>query len=86
MKKLSFGKILSGWFVAAVILFLVNSLTLKSSIAHSFILSLLGITLFIYPAYPDLLENKYDKEKCKIIMRVIAAVQVILSFFVQTHF
>lgn len=86
MKKLSFSKVLSGWFVIALISFVVNSFTLKSSMIHSVVLALLGIVLFVYPVYPNSLENRYDEKKCKVIIRVIAVIEIILSFFVQTTF
>lgn len=45
-----------------------------------------GFILFIYPVYPDSLENKYDSQKCKQIIRVVAVVEIILAFLVQTTF
>ncbi|MDD3369869.1 MAG: hypothetical protein PHP50_13485 [Lachnospiraceae bacterium] len=86
MKKISFGKILSTWFIVAVALFILNSFTLKSSIAHSVILSLLGITLLIYPAYPISLENRYDRKQCRLFIRIIALMQIIFSFLIHTTF
>lgn len=86
MKNLTFGKVLSRYFVAVIVLGLINMFTLKSSVAYSFILSLLGIVLLIYPVYPNSLENKYDKNKCKVIIRGIAIAEIIISFYVQTNF
>lgn len=86
MKNLSFFKIISGWFVIAVALLVANSFTFKSSLAHSVVLASLGCILFIHPVYPDSLETKYDSGKCRRIIRIIAAIEIILSFLVQTIF
>lgn len=83
MKKISFYKVLSGWFVAALALLFINNVTFKSSVMHSIILASLGVILFIRPVYPDVLENKYESGKCRQIIRIIAVIEIILSFFIQ---
>lgn len=86
MTKITFNKILSTWFIIAIVLTLINSLTLKSTIMHSVIFALLGIVLFINPVYPLTLENKYSPKRCIVIVRGIAAAEVILSFCMHTNF
>lgn len=86
MKIISFGRILSIWFFVAVVLLIINSFTLKSSIMHSVILASLGIILLIYPVYPTSLENKYSSQRCKLIVRIVAVVEIICSFFIHTTF
>lgn len=86
MKKLSFFKLLSVWFGVAVVLLLANGFLLKNSILHSIILASLGLILLIYPIYPASLENRYDSKKCRLIIRVVAVIEIIMSFFVQTAF
>lgn len=86
MKKLSFFKLLSVWFGVAVVLLLANGFLLKNSILHSIILASLGVVLLIYPIYPASLENRYDSKKCRLIIRAVAVIEIILSFFVQTAF
>lgn len=86
MKKLTFGKVSSGYFVAVIVLGLINMFTLKSSVVHSFILSLLGTVLLIWPVYSNSLENKYDKSRCKVFIRAIAIVEIIISFCIHTNF
>ena len=81
MKRMTFAKILVNWFVVALILFLINSFTLRSSFFHSVILALLGVTLLIYPVYPKTLELTYDAGKCRRIVRIIAVIQIVLSFY-----
>lgn len=86
MKKMSFGRVLYVWFLFAFVLLVLNGLTLKSSIMHSAILASLGTILLVYPTYPALLDNKYDSEKCKLIVRMIAVVETIFSFLIHTTF
>lgn len=86
MKKISFGRILSVWFFIALIFLVLNGFMLKSSIMHSIILASLGIILLVYPAYPASLENRYDSQKCRLIVRIIAVVEIIFAFLIRTTF
>lgn len=86
MKKMSFGRVLSTWFFVAVFLLVINGFMLKNTIIHSAILASLGIIFLIYPAYPASLENKYDSNKCKLIMRIIGAAEIIFSFLIRMTF
>ena len=86
MKKISFGRILSVWFFIAFIFLVLNGFMLKSSIMHSIILASLGIILLVYPAYPASLENRYDSQKCRLIVRIIAVVEIIFAFLIRTTF
>lgn len=86
MKKLNFSKVLSIWFCVAFILNLVNGYLIKSSFLYSLIIASLGMLLLIYPVYPEGLELRYSKSKCKKIVRVIAVLQIVLSFLVRTTF
>ena len=86
MEKISFGRVLFGWFWGAFVLLFLNGFTLKSSIMHSAILASLGFVLLIYPAYPASLENRYDSKKCRLIVRIIAVVEIIFSFLIRTTF
>lgn len=86
MKKITFNKILSTWFISAIILCLLNSFTLQSSLFHNIVFGSLGLSLLVFPVYPVILERKYTPQKCRIIIRIIAVLQIILSFLVQTNF
>lgn len=86
MKKISFGRILSVWFFIAFSFLVLNGFTLKSSVMHSAILATLGIILLVYPTYPASLETKYDNNKCRLIVRIIAVVEIIFSFLIRTTF
>ncbi len=86
MKKITFNKILSTWFISTIILCLFNSFTFQSSLFHNVVFASLGISLLVYPAYPAMLGNKYTPQKCRIIIRIIAVFQIVLSFLVQTTF
>lgn len=86
MKKMAFGNALFFWFVVAVILFFINSFTIKSSFVHSAVLALLGIYLLIFPVYPKQLRIHYNEVVCKRIIRIIAVAEIILSFSIRTSF
>lgn len=86
MRKLSFERFLSIWCVTALILFLLNGFLLKNSVVHSIILSSLGFILLAYPIYPVSLENNYDAKKCRLIVRIIAIIEILCSFLVRTTF
>ncbi len=85
-KKITFWKLLSNWFLIALVLGLVNVFLLKSSILNSLILASLGIILLIFPVYPLEMENKYTTKQCKIFIRIIAIIEILLSFAVKTTF
>ena len=86
MEKISFGRILSVWFLGAFVLLILNGFTLKSPIMHSTILASLGMILLTHPAYPASLENRYDSKKCRLIVRIIAVAEIIFSFLIRTTF
>ena len=86
MKKISFGRFLSVWCCAALLLLLLNGFILKNSVVHSIILSSLGLILLVYPIYPVSLENNHDAKKCRLITRIIAVIEILGSFLVHTTF
>ena len=85
-KKITFWGLLSKWFVVTLILGLINMLLVKSSILHNLILASLGIILLIYPVYPQNLENKWSAKKCRIFIRILAVIEIILAFATRTNF
>lgn len=86
MKKISFFRFLFLWCCAALSLLLLNGFILKSSVAHSIILSSLGFILLAFPIYPVSLERRYSAPKCRMIVRIIAVVEIICCFLVRTTF
>ena len=85
-KKITFWGLLGNWFVVTLILGLVNMFLVKSSILHNLILASLGIILLIYPVYPQNLENKWSAKKCRIFIRILAVIEIILAFATRTNF
>lgn len=85
-KKITFSGLLVNWFVVAFILGLINMFLIKSSILHNLILASLGIILLIYPVYPQNLENKWTPKKCRIFIRILAVIEILLSFATRTIF
>ena len=86
MRKVSFGRFLSLWCITALILLLLNGFILRNSVIHSIILSSLGFILLVCPIYPVSLENNYDAKKCRLIIRIIAIIEILCSFLVHTTF
>ena len=85
-KKTTFGKLFGYWFIVALILGLLNMFLVKSLTLHNLILASLGIILLIYPVYPQKLENKWTPKKCRLFIRILAVVEIILSFITKTNF
>ena len=85
-KKITFWGLLGNWFVVTLILGLINMFLIKSSILHNLILAILGIILLIYPVYPQNLENKWTAKKCRLFIRILAVIEIILSFATKTNF
>ena len=85
-KKITFLGLLVNWFVVTLILGSINMFLIKSSILHNLILASLGIILLIYPVYPQNLENKWTPKKCRLSIRILAVIEIILSFASRTIF
>ncbi|MBO5369502.1 MAG: hypothetical protein J6B23_02355 [Clostridia bacterium] len=85
-KKITFLGLLVNWFVVTLILGLINMFLIKSSILHNLILASLGIILLIYPVYPQNLENKWTPKKCRLFIRILAVIEIILAFATRTNF
>lgn len=86
MKQMKFGKLLVIWFAAAVVLLTVNGLFLKNVwFAHG-IMASLGILLWIYPVYPESLEQWYESQICRRIIRATATAEIVLSFCIRMNY
>jgi len=85
-KKITFWGLLGNWFVVTLILGLINMFLVKSSLLHNLILASLGIILLIHPVYPQNLENKWSAKKCRIFIRILAVIEIILSFATKTNY
>ena len=85
-KKITFWGLLGNWFVVTLILGLINMFLIKSSILHNLILASLGIILLFYPVYPQNLENKWTAKKCRLFIRILAVIEIILSFATKTNY
>ena len=85
-KKITFWGLLGNWFVVTLILGLINMFLVKSSLLHNLILASLGIILLIHPVYPQNLENKGSAKKCRIFIRILAVIEIILAFATRTNF
>ncbi len=86
MKKITFWELLVNWFWIALIFGSVNMFLIKSSIVHNLILASLGIVLLIFPIYPMELKKKYTPKQCRLFIRIIAVIEIILSFAIKSIF
>ncbi len=84
--KITFWKLLANWFIAALILGSLNMFFIKFSILHNLILASLGIILLIFPVYPLNMGNKWTAKQCRLFIRIIAVIEIILSFSVKNMF
>jgi len=79
-RKITFVELLVSWFCVALLLTLINGFFIKIPILHNVIMSTLGIALLIYPVYPVGLTAKFSEKKCKLFIRVLAVIEIILSY------
>ncbi len=83
--KITFWKLLGYWFILALILGSLNMFFVESSILHNLILASLGIILLFFPIYPQNLENKWTAKKCRLFIRILAVIEIILSFATKAN-
>lgn len=86
MKKLSFGKLFWIWFVFALLAHTVNGLTLKSPLLASLSNASLGIFLLFHPVYPQKLVHYWEDKTCKNLMRLLAILNILISFAIRSTF
>ena len=79
-RKITFVELLVIWFCAALLLTVINGLFIKIPILHNVIMPTLGIVLLIYPVYPIGLTAKFSEKKCKLFIRSLAVIEIILSY------
>lgn len=83
-RKITFWELFGIWICVAVPLGLLNSFFVKISILHNIILATLGIVLLIYPVYPTNLTLKWKEKQCRLFIRILAVIEIILSFATVT--
>ena len=79
-RKITFVELFVSWFCIALLLTVINGAFIKIPILHNIIMSTLGIILLIYPVYPMGLADKFSEKKCKLFIRIIAVIEIIISF------
>ena len=79
-RKITFVELLVTWFCIALLLVVINGFFIKIPILHNIIVSTLGIILLIYPVYPIGLTAKFSEKKCRLFIRILAAIEIILSY------
>ncbi len=79
-RKITFVELFISWFCVALLLSVINGTFIKIPILHNVIMSTLGIILLIYPVYPIGLTAKLSEKKCKLFIRILAVIEIILSY------
>jgi len=83
-KKIDFWTFLINWCFSAFVLGLINTFFIKISLLHNLIMASLGLILLIYPIYPKQMEVKYTEKKCRIFIRIVAVIEILLAFATRT--
>ena len=86
MKNLTFKRVFWIWFILDLAILFINGATLKSWFLASIVHATLGIFLLIIPVYPVKFKYVYGELKAKKIIRIIAVLQIIVSFMVRINF
>ena len=69
-ESISFGYFMAVWLMSAVVLMLLNYLTVNSRILEFLIKSTWGVFLFLVPVCPQNLVFRYGRENCRLFIRV----------------
>ncbi len=85
-EKIGFWGLLSLWLCFAILFGGINVLLLKISLLYNVTLASLGIILLIYPVYPIELTAKFTEKKCRLFIRILACIEILLSFATRMTF
>lgn len=86
MKNLSFSRLFWTWFAICMVLNFINGWFFKISLLHSIYTASIGVFLLIHPLWPKNLSYYWSEKKCRTFIRIIAAVQIALSFMTRMNF
>lgn len=75
-ESISFGYFMAVWLMSAVVLMLLNYLTVNSRILEFLIKSTWGVFLFLVPVCPQNLVFRYGRENCRLFIRVLAVMMI----------
>ncbi len=79
-RKITFWELFGVWFCVALTLGVINGFFIKIPILHNLILSSLGVILLIFPIYPVNMLAKWTEKQCRIFIRILAVIEIFLSF------
>lgn len=86
MKKPTFSGVLINWFCICVAAAIINAYTLQSRLLYSICSAGLGIYLLIWPVWPKNLGMYWQEDKCRKFIRILALIQIVLSFLRRVSF
>jgi len=86
LKKLTFAKLFWTWFILDAVVIFLNGMTLRHPLITSIVHSSIGIFLVIHPVWPKAFEQKFSEDQCHNYMRIIGAMQILMSFLMTLNF
>lgn len=86
-ERLTFWNIFWFWIAAVVAVSLVNAAVIHDPwLLSSIVRSGLGITLLICPRYPISFSERWGEEKSRKLIRSVAVLEILASFFVRIYY
>ena len=86
MKKTTFLGVIINWFCLCIVAAIINAYTLQSWLLYSISSAGLGVYLLIWPVWPNSLGLYWSEKKCRLFIRILAAIHIIFSFSNQMSF
>lgn len=86
MKRPSFSTVVINWFCICMAAATINAYTLQSRLLFSLCSAGLGVYLLIWPVWPRNLGLYWSEDKCRRFIRILALVQILLSFIRHISF
>lgn len=80
MKKPTFSGLIINWFCICVVVAIINAYTLQSWLLYSICSAGLGLYLLIRPVWPRNLGLYWPEDKCRRFIRILALIQIFISF------
>lgn len=80
MKKPTFSGLIINWFCICLVVAIINAYTLQSRLLYSICSAGLGLYLLIRPVWPRSLGLYWPEDKCRRFIRILALIQIFISF------
>lgn len=80
MKKPTFFSVISIWFCLSIVVTVISAYTINTPLITNICAAALGVYLLIWPVWPKGLDGYWPEEKCRLFIRILAVVEIILAF------